>query len=46
MSKVIFRGAADDDAVKRRKDLGKWLKALRNSKKWTQIEAAKRLKYE
>jgi transcriptional regulator with XRE-family HTH domain len=46
MSKVVFRGAADDDAVERRKELGKWLQGLRKAKKWTQVEAAKRLDYE
>jgi transcriptional regulator with XRE-family HTH domain len=45
MTKVTF-DAKDKDAVARRKDLGKWLKALRNSKEWTQLEAAQKLGYE
>lgn len=45
MSKVIF-DAKDRDSTARRKELGKWLKALRNSKEWTQVEAAQRLGYE
>jgi transcriptional regulator with XRE-family HTH domain len=45
MSRVNFRGAADEDAVERRQELGKWLRGLRKSKNWTQVDAAKHLDY-
>lgn len=44
MTKVNFD--RDKDGMTRRKELGKWLKALRNTKEWTQVDAAKRLGYE
>lgn len=36
----------DKENARQRKDLGKWLKALRASKEWTQAEAARHLGYE
>jgi len=45
MPKIAF-DTNDAESAKRRKELGKYLRALRVGKEWTQVEAAKQLGYE